>query len=144
MVVTNEIPVGAVDSMDDRFAAGVLVHVQGALYFVSADKVRAIVPGPVTTRVAGSSVGIALFGGRVAVVLPLGEPTSTALLCDVDGDPMIVTGVVVVAAGYYERSGEGVVHEGRVVPILDLVDRYRQVEQSVLSPSDPRSSRSNS
>ena len=117
-----------------------MVRVQGTLFFVSADTVRAITPGPMTSPVCGTSVGIALLAGHIAVVLSLGEPTSTALLCDVDGDPMVVTGTAAVATGYYQRADEGVVYEGRVIPTLDIVARYRQVEKLLLSSSDPRSS----
>jgi hypothetical protein len=139
-VVTSKIPVLAADMADARQVGGVVVRVQGTLQFVSADTVHAIAPGPATTQVAGTSVGIALLGGHIALVLPLGEPTSTALLCDVDGDPVVVTGTAAVATGYYERVDDGVFFDGQVIPTLDIVERYRQVEELLLSPSDPRSS----
>ena len=138
--MTEKIPVSVAEGADEQLRAGVVVRVQGTLLFVSAETVRAIAPVPMTSPVCGTSVGIALLAGHVAVVLPLGEPTSTALLCDVDGDPMVVTGTAAVATGYYERADEGVVYEGRVIPVLDLVDRYRQIEQLLLSSSDARSS----
>jgi hypothetical protein len=139
-VVITQIPVSAAEMVDARLVGGVVVRIQGTFQFVSADTVHAIAPAPATTQVAGTSVGIALLGGRIALVLPLGEPTSTALLCDVDGDPMVVTGAAAVATGYYERVDDGVIFDGQVIPTLDIVERYRQVERLLLSPSDPRSS----
>lgn len=138
--MTEKIPVSVAEGADEQLSGGVVVRVQGTLFFVSADTVRVITPGPMTSPVCGTSVGIALLAGHIAVVLSLGEPTSTALLCDVDGDPMVVTGTAAVATGYYQRADEGVVYEGRVIPTLDIVARYRQVEKLLLSSSDPRSS----
>lgn len=120
---------------------GAIVRVEGELCFVSADCVRAVAPRPVTTTVAGTAVGISLMGGHIGLVVPLGEPSEHALLCEVDGEPMIVTGVVAVASGHFERAENGVVYEGQIIRELDVSARFRELERSVLAPGDPRSSR---
>ena len=123
---------------------GVIVSCGGARRFVSADTVKKVVaPGPITP-VAGlppPALGIALADGRVVTVLladaPLQlvtgthRPPGAALLCDIDGDFVLVVVDAVLDAGLFAAAKAGVRHGDADVEELFVGELRGQLEGAI-------------
>jgi chemotaxis signal transduction protein len=127
---------------------GVLLRVSDdgarSLVLVPADIVRSVVVLPSITPVEGlraPAAGIALANGEVVTVLCLDEaglrPSSrnertSALLCDVGGRPVAITGRAIEAAGLFDEARPGAVRVGEALAeIVDVVEIYRSAESAI-------------
>lgn len=89
-------------------AAGVVVSLDEALYFVPAEVAGSIVQRPVVTRVPGTSIGMALIGGRVVAVIDVGPRRDELLLCEIESEPFALSGLSVQGSGFYPVEGDQV------------------------------------
>ncbi len=136
---------------------GVLLEVRDAeggaeLGFLPAEiAVRVAALGAVR-RVPGlrrPALGIALADGEVVTVFEIGSSAAAsptyrpgedwsvpgcdrAVLCNVGGQRLALTGGTIVATGLFESSGhDGVLWRGAVVPALDVRALYRAAESAI-------------
>lgn len=100
--------------------AGLLVRRGAELSFLPASVARWLMPLPRLTRVPWDSAQMALVGGEVVAVLPLAEPGSELLLCELDGQAVALSGLSAERVGFWPASGTGVNVDGVDVPMLDL------------------------
>jgi hypothetical protein len=114
--------------------AGLLVHSRDAEGFVPADIAESVVPAPTLSAVTGAPLEMALLGGRVLPVLPLGPRTGTLLVCRLSGELVGFSGLEVDRAGFFTAASAGVMVDGRFVPELDLAGELRHVERAVATP----------
>jgi hypothetical protein len=114
--------------------AGLLVRSATGEGFVSADVAESVVPAPTLSGVTGAPLDMALLGGRVLPVLPLGERTGTLLVCRLEGELVAFSGLEVDRAGFFTAANAGVLVDGRFVPDLDLAGELRNVERAVAEP----------
>ena len=111
----------------------VFVPAEGALRITSL--------GPVAELdgLSPPAIGIALADGEVVIVLrPEAAERSSrglhALLCDVGGERFALIGGEVVASGAFARAeGGAVLHEGALVPRLDLRSLHVRAEAATLA-----------
>jgi hypothetical protein len=135
----------------------------GALGFVPAEIARRLIELSSFTEVPGARppvTGIALVDGAVVTVMQIGsalakgstrashapsyEPgedwgvpgADRAILCDLGGVEVALTGATVVATGVFDGTtgGEGVHWRSDVVPILDVRALYALAEAANWSP----------
>jgi hypothetical protein len=114
--------------------AGLLVHSRNGAGFVPAEVAQSVVPAPTLSSVTGAPLDMALLGGRVLPVLPLGPRTGTLLVCKLAGELVGFSGLEVDRAGFFEPLEGGVSFEGRYIPELDLAGELRNVERAVALP----------
>ena len=117
----------------DANAAGVVVGLDGELYFLPAGVAERIVPRPVVTRVPGTAIGMALIAGRVVPVIDLSPRREELLLCEVDGEPLALSGLAVHGAGFYPRDDDGVRVDGELVRELDVKSAIQSAENELWS-----------
>ncbi len=123
-----------------------------SLGFLSAEiAVRVAALGAIR-RVPGlrlPALGIALADGEVVTVFEIGSSAAAtpayrpgedwsvpgcdrAVLCNVGGQRLALTGGTIVATGVFESSGDGaVVWRGSEVPVLDVRALYRAAESAI-------------
>jgi hypothetical protein len=111
--------------------AGLLVRAGGELGFVPASTARSVVPLPPVSPVASTPLSMALVNGRVVPIVALGSPTGVLVLCEVDAEPIGISGLEVAAVGSFEASDRGVLVDGRAVPELDLEGALRSMEPAL-------------
>jgi hypothetical protein len=134
-----------------RFAAG---EDGAALAFIPAGVARRLAALTALTPVPGvppPAVGIALAEGAVVTVLSLGggpassapghEPddewpvpgSDRAVLCDLGGLGVAITGGTVLATGVFDAvpDEDGVLWRGEPVPVLDVRALYAQAEAAI-------------
>jgi hypothetical protein len=111
--------------------AGLLVRAGGELGFVPASTARSVVPLPPVSPVASTPLSMALVNGRVVPVVALGSPTGVLVLCELDAEPIGISGLEVAAVGAFEANERGVVVDGRAVPELDLEGALRSMEPAL-------------
>jgi hypothetical protein len=100
--------------------AGVVVSLDEKLYFVPAEMAGSIVQRPVVTRVPGTHIGMALIGGRVVTVIDVGPRREELLLCEVEGEPLALSGLSVCGSGFYSLEGDQVRVDDQLVPGFDV------------------------
>jgi hypothetical protein len=135
---------------------GVLLRFAGgdggaALAFISADVASRLVTLGAVTRVPGARppvAGIALAEGAVVTVLEIGRATppsyrpgddwvvpgsDRAVLCDLGGHGVAITGGTVLTTGVFDADpeGDGVIWRGEAVPVLDVRALYAQAEAAL-------------
>lgn len=103
---------------------GVVLRVDGKLYFLPAEVTRRLSPVPPIARVAGAPpdlVGIAFSEGAVVPVVSVGEPRSVMIVCEHGGELVGLLGADVEATGIFERDGdEAIRYQGGRVESLSL------------------------
>ena len=112
--------------------AGVIIARRGELLFVGAEIAERVVERPVISRVPGTDLGMALVLGRVTSVVELDEGGGELLVCNVDGEPIALSGLSVVGAGFYEVDGQGVRHRDLHVPRFDVEGELGKIEGRLL------------
>jgi hypothetical protein len=90
------------------------------LRFIPADVAQHLVPEPEISDVPGTGVGMALVGGEVLPVLPLGTSAGSVVVCEVRGERIAFSGLSPEAAGFFESLPGGVRVGTELVPELDL------------------------
>ncbi|MRG94673.1 chemotaxis protein CheW [Polyangium spumosum] len=127
---------------------GVLVRVSaakgGRFVLVPAEVVRSVFVLPAITPVEGlraPAAGVALANGEVVTVLCLDEeglsPSSqnehtTAVVCDLGGEPVAIVGRAIEASGLFEEARAGVVRAGEAeAEILDVPALRREAEEAI-------------
>lgn len=141
---------------------GVIIDTGAGLRFVPAENALAVLDNPRLSPVPGTALDMLWFEGRVvaastwarltlAVEAPGETPTThrptpppggapsrkatSALVCEIGGQPLAIVGVVSVASGLFEVRPEGAVHyEGQDVPRVDL----NALQRAALSQSRER------
>lgn len=125
----------------------------GGLWFVPAEIAVGVASLSAVTRVPGvrpPASGMALASGSVVTTLELPGPPSDASLddepsvdewampgpdravvCDVGGELVALTGGDVVATGIFEAWSDGVLWHGRAVPALDVRALYARAEAAI-------------
>ncbi len=149
-------------SIVDEQRGGVLLRVLGPdgateLGFISSDVAKRVTALSSLTTVPGAGplvAGVALADGAVVTVLEIGErpaagvaieaPPSEwivpgadrAVLCQLGGFDVALTGGVVVATGLFDAApeGDGIVWQGEVVQAVDVRALYAQAEAATLRP----------
>jgi hypothetical protein len=124
---------------DGAARGGVVVETDRGLAFVPAELARRIasiagvapVPG-----VVAPTLGIAVSEGQVLTVLSIGGPDvgrgrQTIVICDLAGEQVGLAGGRLVATGVFEADGDGVRHDGRQVPAIDVRALYAHAEAAV-------------
>lgn len=99
------------------------------LRFIPAEVARHVVSEPEISDVPGTGLGMALVGGEVLPVVPLGASTGAVVVCEVHGERIAFSGLSPEAAGFFEVAPEGVRVGDTVVPELDLGAVRAQVER---------------
>lgn len=129
-------------SDDTGAVQGGVVFRRGAeRFFLPATTAAKILPLPALTRVPGGPpelTGITLAFGEVLPVVDLSERgkaapvtsrttregeesgTRAMLVCHHLGDRVAITGVEIVATGFFESTGETVRFEGEALPVFDI------------------------
>ena len=127
---------------------GVLVRISvargGRYVLVPAEVVRGVFVLPSITPVEGlraPAAGVALANGEVVTVLCLDEeglsPSSqnertTAVVCDLGGEPVAIVGRAIEASGLFEESRAGYVRVGEAdAEILDVAALRREAEDAM-------------
>ena len=138
-----------------RSRGGVLLRFQGRLAFLPSEVARRVAALSARTPVPGllpPAWGIALADGVVVTVLSLageGDPRPAprqrwqagedwpvpgahhAILCDLSGTLVAVTGGEVIATGVFEADDLGVLWRGEPVPVLDVRALYAEAEAAI-------------
>jgi hypothetical protein len=113
---------------------GVLLRLEGGLYFVPASVAIAVTPTPQITRVPGAPealLGAALHEGEVVPVVAIGTARSSMLVCSYLGEKVGLFGAHVEASGLYEVDPsvpDAVRYHGESAPTLDLAAIYARVQ----------------
>ncbi len=127
---------------------GVLVRVsvpnRGRFVLVPAEVVRGVFVLPSITPVEGlrrPAAGVALANGEVVTVLCIDEeglsPSSqnertTAVLCDLGGEPVAIVGRAIEASGLFDETRPGFVRVGEVdAEVLDVAALRREAEEAL-------------
>lgn len=106
--------------------AAVIVRGPTGRCFVRAENAHHIVPQPTISRVPYRDIGMALVAGRVVSVLELGAATGALLLCELDGEAVGFSGLVIERVGLFDVSLEGAHVDEVVLPELALADLLEQ------------------
>jgi hypothetical protein len=135
---------------------GVLLEVRDA----AGDARLGFLPSEIAIRVAAlgavrrvpglrrPAIGIALADGEVVTVFEIGSSAAAspmyrpgedwsvpgcdrAVLCNVGGQRLALTGGTIVATGVFEGAGEAVLWRGAEVPTLDVRALYRAAESAI-------------
>jgi hypothetical protein len=117
--------------MDKR--GGVLLRIDGALYFVPASVALAISPAPLVTRVPGAPehlLGVAHHDGDVVPVIAIGKTRDAMLVCSYLGEKLGLMGARIEGTGLYEPDPEGdaVRHGGESARSLDIAALYARIQ----------------
>jgi hypothetical protein len=112
---------------------GLLMRSEEGLRFIPADVAQNLVPEPEISDVPGTGVGMALVGGEVLPVLPLGGSAGAVVVCEVRGERIAFSGLCPEAAGFFEALPGGVRVGSELVPELDLAAIRAGVEKRLLS-----------
>lgn len=143
---------------ETRQRGGVLFRTSGArTLFIPIDVALEVAALSAVTEIAGMcapAIGIALAEGRVVTVLAVGDAgergaapaeryrsgqdwpvpgSDRAVLCDLGGEVVALTGGEVLATGFFdaEEAGDGVVWRGEHVPRLDVRALYARAEAAI-------------
>lgn len=111
---------------------GLLMRSDQGLRFIPADVAQNLVPEPEISDVPGTGVGMALVGGEVLPILPLGSNAGAVVVCEVRGERIAFSGLSPEAAGFFEALPGGVRVGKELVPELDLSEVRSQVEKRLL------------
>lgn len=111
-----------------RRAGLVLRGTDRALYFVGADVARGLVAEQDVSRVPGVSVGMALVGGEVVPVLPLGADAAALVLCSAGGELVAFAGLTPEASGFFDGVEGGVRFGKEHARELDVEARVAEFE----------------
>jgi hypothetical protein len=113
---------------------GVLVRLDGTLWFVPASVAVAVAPPPVIAPVPGAPeplLGATLHDGDVVPVIAVGEAREAMLVCSYLGEKLGLVGGRIVGTGSYEPDSEAadaVRHAGESARTLDLASLYARVQ----------------
>lgn len=119
-------------------AAGVIVRRGDQRGFIPADAAVSIVGRPEITRVPGTDISMALIAGRIVTVIELGEPGRELVLCDIEGQPIALSGLSVDAAGFFDLAdSEAVLVGEEQVTRFDVAAELARVEQRLWSGREP-------
>jgi hypothetical protein len=102
--------------------AAVIVRGPTGHSFVRAENAQRIVAEPTISRVPNTEIAMALVAGRVVSVLELGASTGALLLCELDGEPVGFSGLVIERVGLFDVSTEGARVGDATLPELLLAD----------------------
>jgi hypothetical protein len=113
---------------------GVLLLVDGALFFVPASLAVRIAPWPRVTPVPGAPpglLGMAMHEGIVVPVLSIGEARGEMVVVQYAGELVGLVGAQVVRSGTFpvvSDRADAIEHEGSPVRPLDVAAVYARVQ----------------
>ena len=64
-------------------------------------------------------------------VLTLGQEADHLVLCEIDGEPVALSGLRTLKSGLFEARGNDVVVDGELVAELDVAAELRQVQEAL-------------
>ncbi len=118
----------------DTKRGGVVVRVEGGLFFLPATVALTLAPAPDVARVPGAPaglLGIALQDGEVVPVIALGPEPGPMVVCSYLGEKVGLVGGAIVATGIFEvdaELGDAVRFGGERARPLDLASLYARVQ----------------
>jgi hypothetical protein len=118
----------------DLKRGGVLVRLDGAVWFVPATVALAITAAPQIARVPGAPealLGAALHEGEVVPVVAIGSARSSMLVCSYLGEKIGLLGARVEATGLFDpdpTAADAVRHKGETARALDLGAIYARIQ----------------
>lgn len=111
---------------------GLVLRVQGDLFFLPASHVEEIVPLPQITKLPGAPdelLGIALHRDVVLPVIAIDRARASAIVCTLAGERIALAGAEIVATGVFDAGpGESVLVGGQVAQPFDLRTPYTKVQ----------------
>lgn len=113
---------------------GVLVRLEGTLWFVPASVAIAVAPSPQVARVPGAPealLGAALHEGDVVPVISIGPARGSMLVCSYLGEKVGLVGGHIEGTGSYEpdpAAADAVRHQGESARTLDLAAIYARIQ----------------
>ena len=122
--------------------AGLLVEYETRRRFIPAEFVQRILRRVAISAVPGTPLGLTFYQGRVISVLALGSHRDELLVCDVQGELVALSGLRVLASGFFEAAAEGVRVDAQVVPAFDIVSEVASWEQRFWSDVRPKGEQS--
>jgi chemotaxis signal transduction protein len=114
--------------------AGLLIRIDGALFFVPATIALRVAPPPRVTSVPGAPpdlLGIAVSAGAVVPVIAIGGERAEMVICQHAGELVGVVGGRVVQSGSFDVTSQRpdvVTHEGETAPTLDVPAIYARIQ----------------
>jgi len=123
--------------MDSRpRRGGVVLRVDGKLFFVPVPVARSVARIPRVTTVPGAPadlIGVAMHEGAVVPVLTIGPARSEMVLCHCGGETVGLVGGEVVRTGLFDPDPDpacpdGIAFEEQRVGPLDVAAIYARVE----------------
>ena len=108
--------------------AGIILMARGSRHFLPSAITQRIIHTLPITRVPGDGTPLSTWDGRVVTAVPLGEDAH-AVLCEVDGETIALSGVAVERTGFFEAAEGGVLVEGQRVPLLSLSAELSRVRE---------------
>jgi hypothetical protein len=113
-------------------AGGLVLRVQGVLFFLPAALVEEIVPLPQVTKLPGAPeelLGIALHRDGLVPVIAVDRARDAAIVCCLEGERLALAGAEIVATGIFDGdAGGGVILAGEPAPPFDLRMQYTKVQ----------------
>jgi hypothetical protein len=122
--------------MDGHRRGGVVLRVEGTLYFIPAATAIHVGPVPLVTAIPGAPpelVGVAMHEGTIVPVVSVGSGGAEMIVCQHAGELLGVIGAHVVQTGLFDvvpERPDQVRHEGQAVRALDLASIYARVQTS--------------
>jgi len=120
--------------MDPARRGGVLLRIEGQLFFVPSSIAVRVAPPPRVTPVPGGPaelLGIALHEGTILPVLSVGTRRGDMLVCQHAGELLGLVGGEVVHSGAFNPAAEKphmVEHQGQLARPLDVAAIYARVQ----------------
>jgi hypothetical protein len=129
-----------VASLANRVVArrgGLIVRVDGALWFVPASMALRVAPPPRITRIPGAPpelLGVAPYEGTIVPVIVIGSARREMIVCQYATELVGLVGGEVVRSGIFDvvaGRGDRVEYEGEHALVVDLSAIYGRVQASV-------------
>jgi hypothetical protein len=131
--------------MSDR--GGLVVRTSAGLRFVPAEHIRAVITLGTISPVPGlprPALGVTMAEGRVLTVLRIDEAgarETVGIICDLEGDAVVLAAEEVLSAGVFPSESSGVRHGGEVAVELPVRALYADIEAALWSARALRLSR---
>ena len=120
--------------MEPHRRGGVVLRVEGTLYFVPTSIAVHIAPMPRVTAIPGGPshlAGVAIHEGTIVPVVSIGSARAEMVVCQHAGELLGVIGARVERTGLFDAvpdRPELVRHEGQPVRPLDLATIYARIQ----------------
>jgi hypothetical protein len=106
--------------------AAVIVRGPSGRSFVRAESACQILAQPTISRVPNSELCMALVAGRVVSVVELAGSSGALLLCELEGEAVGFSGLVIERVGLFEVDASGAYVDDSLLPELVPSDLLRR------------------